>query len=297
MSKWVTTQPATRFRLTSGHFRMNLLSHAINLMFPSACNNCNSNVPADAYTPYFCSSCWEGIEWFNCQCCRQCGLPYSPHPDSDYKPYSGQPAYGHLCGSCREKPPPFDMAVSAGRYSGTLAEAIKLFKYNKKIQLGRRLIEQALKSSSVESTLQNLHNPDTPEIVWGCPAFRADTAVSAQTLIIPVPLHTKRLREREFNQSAIIGSVLGKKYGLPMAASALVRHRYTKPQVELDASERKENVTGAFSVEDRTMIEGKKVILVDDVYTSGSTLNECTRVLKKNGADKVYVVTIARMTW
>ncbi len=187
------------------------------------------------------------------------------------------------------------MAISAGRYAGALAEAIKLFKYKTKIQLGKRLTEQSLKSSLVGNTLQLFHNPETSDIVWGCPAFRADTVASAKTVIVPVPLHVKRLREREFNQSAIIGSIIGKKFGIPVAATALVRHRNTKPQVELDGKERKENVIGAFSVEDRTAIEGKEIILVDDVYTSGSTINECAKVLKKNGADKVYVVTIARM--
>jgi len=279
-----------------GYLRVKLLSHAINLIFPAMCHNCDSNISAEALTSYFCKECWQGIEWFNCPCCPKCGLPYvSPCTNTGSESNSGQYAAGHLCGNCREKPPPFDMAISAGRYAGALAEAIKLFKYKKKIQLGKRLTEQALKSSLVDRTLQDFQGQGGPDTVWGYPACRAGTAISAQTVIIPVPLYVKRLREREFNQSAIIGSVIGKIFGLPVAANALVRHRHTRPQVELDGKERKENVIGAFSVEDRTVIEGKEIILVDDVYTSGSTINECAKVLKKNGADKVYVVTIARM--
>lgn len=274
---------------------MTLLSHAINVIFPAKCRNCNSAVSFNADTPYFCKDCWQGIEWFNCPCCPQCGLPYTPHPESDNKSYPGQSAAGHLCGNCRDKPPSFDRAVSAGRYAGALAEAIKLFKYKKKIQLGKRLTEQALKFSLVGYSLQHFDNNETPDTFWGLPACRANTYLLSQTVIIPVPLHVKRLREREFNQSAIIGSVIGKKYGIPVAANTLIRHRNTRPQVELDGKDRKENVLGAFSVEDRTAIEGKEIILVDDVYTSGSTINECSRVLKKNGADKIYVVTIARM--
>lgn len=275
---------------------MKLLSHAINLIFPAACTNCDRTVSADAVTSYFCKYCWQGIEWFNCPCCPRCGLPYlSPYTDTGNKSVSGQSAAGHLCGNCSEKPPSFDVAVSAGRYAGALAKAIKLFKYKKKVQLGKRLTELALQSSLIERTLQNAHNPIAAKTVWGYPAHRADTAVSAQTVIIPVPLHVKRLRKREFNQSAIIGSVIGKTYGIPVAANTLMRHRHTRPQVELDGRDRKENVAGAFSVENLKIIEGKEIILIDDVYTSGSTINECSKVLKKNGAEKVSVITIARM--
>lgn len=275
---------------------MKLLSHVVNLIFPTKCQNCDSTVSADAATAYFCKECWQGIEWFDCPCCPQCGLPYaSPYTFAANKSYSEQSAAGHLCGNCRDKPPSFDMAISAGRYTGALSEAIKLFKYKKKIHLGKMLTERALKSPLVEDTLLNFHNPEDIHTVWGCPVYRANKALSAQTLIIPIPLHVKRLREREFNQSAIIASVIGRRFGIPVVANALIRHRHTRPQVELDGKERKENVIGAFSVDDRKIIEGKEIILVDDVYTSGSTVNECARTLKKNGAEKVHVVTIARM--
>jgi ComF family protein len=274
---------------------MRLLSHVVNLIFPTTCNDCDNTVSADAATAYFCKNCWQGIEWFDSPCCPRCGLPYISHPDADNKSYYKQSPTGHICGKCREKPPAFDMAISAGRYAGALSEAIKLFKYKKKIHLGKILTEQALKSNLLKDTMLNFHNPDDLQTVWGCPVYRANKAISAQTLIIPIPLHVKRLREREFNQSSIIASVIGRRFGIPVAANALIRHRHTRPQVELDGKDRKENVVGAFSVEDRALIEGKEIILVDDVYTSGSTVNECARTLKKNGAEKVYVVTIARM--
>lgn len=278
------------------YLRMKLLSHAINLIFPSACKNCNRMVSADAVTPYFCKECWQGIEWLDFPSCPRCGVPYvNNYFDTGKKSWPGQSAAGHICGDCREKPPYFDMSVSAGRYTGALSEAIKLFKYKKKIQLGKKLAEQALTSSLIERTVREVHFPRTTDKVCGFPAYRAESAVSAKTVIVPVPLHVKRLREREFNQSAIIGSVFGRILGIPIAANALVRHRHTRPQVELDGKDRKENVSGAFSVDDRKIIECKEIILVDDVYTSGSTINECSRVLKENGADRVYVITIARM--
>ncbi len=187
------------------------------------------------------------------------------------------------------------MAVSAGPYTGALSEAIKLFKYKKKVSLGKTLTEWALKSPLVEKTIFSFHAPEDFNTLWGCPVNRADKAMSSKTLLVPVPLHVKRLREREFNQSAIIASIISRRSGIPLLANVLIRHRHTMPQVELGGMDRRENVAGAFSIENSTLIEGKEIILVDDVYTSGSTINECSRVLKKNGADKVTVVTIARM--
>ena len=107
---------------------MKLLSHVVSLIFPTKCQNCDSTVSADAATAYFCKECSQGIEWFDCPCCPQCGLPYA---SGDNKPHSVQSTAGHLCGNCRDKPPSFDMAISAGRYAGALSEAIKLFKYKK----------------------------------------------------------------------------------------------------------------------------------------------------------------------
>ena len=271
---------------------MKLLSHAINLIFPAACNNCDSAVSADAATAYFCKECWQRMEWFDSPCCPQCGLPY---PSEDNKPPSGQSTVGHLCGSCRKKPPCFDRVVSAGPYAGAISEAIKLFKYKKKVSLGKTLTEWALKSPFVENTLFNINAQEDFHTLWGCPVNRADKAISSKTLLVPVPLHIKRLREREFNQSAIIASVISRRSGIPLLANVLIRHRHTMPQVELGGMDRRENVAGAFSIEDSSLIEGKEIILVDDVYTSGSTVNECAKVMKKNGAEKVYVVTIARM--
>lgn len=112
---------------------------------------------------------------------------------------------------------------------------------------------------------------------------------------IPVPLHPQRLREREFNQSAIIASVISSRFDIAMLTNVLLRQRYTKPQVELGFRERKENVEGAFILQNKEAVMGRNIILVDDVFTTGSTVNECAKVLKKNGAEKVYVITIARM--
>jgi len=109
-----------------------------------------------------------------------------------------------------------------------------------------------------------------------------------------VPLHVKRLRERGFNQAVLLGEILARKWHVPLARKNLIRIRWTEPQVNLTASERKHNVRGAFAVEDTAAVRNRRIILLDDVYTTGSTVAECARTLKKEGAAAVFVVTIAR---
>jgi ComF family protein len=117
---------------------------------------------------------------------------------------------------------------------------------------------------------------------------------SAPDLLIPVPLHRKRLSERGFNQSLLIARVLEQEWRLPLVRAGLARIRWTEPQVRLSAAEREQNVRGAFAVADPSAVSGKRVMLVDDVFTTGSTVDECARVLRRAGAAGVQVVTVAR---
>ena len=246
---------------------MGILAQIVNLIFPGACRQCDAPVPANAATGCFCNRCWNTIRWFEGPCCPQCGLPY---PSLESLSVHEQSPAGHLCGACRKNPPYFDRAVSAGPYEGVLAEAIKLFKYKKKVHIGRALAHSII--------------PLSP------PLEKGDL-----NCLIPVPLHPSRLREREFNQSAILALVIGERLGIPVLLNTLIRHVHTRPQVELGMKERRENVMGAFSVQDDAIIAGKDIVLVDDVYTTGATVGECARVLKRHGVGRVSVLTIARM--
>lgn len=260
---------------------MAILSHIINILFPSVCRQCGDPVSAEAPTAYFCSRCWDSITWFDGPCCPCCGMPYPVmDPSMDTSPLKGGVSLypGHLCGDCSKSPPSFDRAISAGPYEGVLAEAIKLFKYKKKVHIGRALAEQMISFP--------------PFYKGGTSGFSGE---SSPYYLIPVPLHPKRLREREFNQSAIIASEIEKRLGIPVLTDILIRQHHTKSQVELDMKERRRNVVGAFTARNEDVIKDKNLILVDDVYTTGSTVNECAKTLKRNGAGKVYVVTIARM--
>lgn len=118
--------------------------------------------------------------------------------------------------------------------------------------------------------------------------------ISENSLIIPVPLHPKKLRERGFNQSLILAREISKKFSIPLDFMTLRRHINTEPQVSLGKKNREANVHGAFLVTEPEKIKGRRIILVDDVYTSGSTVKECARVLIKSKAEAVLVVTLAR---
>ncbi len=194
--------------------------------------------------------------------CPRCGIPFSSKETLSKSPQ-------HICGECRVSPPPF------GPYEGTMAEAIHKFKYSKKRSLGSILggLLYEYLSSSPFSSLFTFHS---------------------SLLLVPVPLHPERLREREFNQSTLLAKELSKGLSIPMMIDNLFRIRNTRAQIGLEVDERKRNMKGAFSLKKPLSVEGKTVLLIDDVYTTGSTIKECTRVLKKAGAESVYAVTLAR---
>jgi ComF family protein len=125
----------------------------------------------------------------------------------------------------------------------------------------------------------------------GCQEFLAECHVN---LIVPVPLHPRRLRWRGFNQSLLLARQVSRKYDVPVDPFLLDRRRETLTQTELTEEERRRNVRGAFETDPKKSLKGRRVLLVDDVYTSGATVNECSRVLMRAGAREVTVLTLAR---
>jgi len=113
-------------------------------------------------------------------------------------------------------------------------------------------------------------------------------------LLIPVPLHHRRLRERGFNQALLLARILKKRYNKTLATRVLRRWRWTEPQVNLSEKARKNNVKGSFVISNHMTVKEKNILLLDDVYTTGATINECGRTLLKAGANEVYVLTLAR---
>ena len=170
------------------------------------------------------------------------------------------------CAECREDPPPFDVARAAGVYRGALRRAIHLFKYD-----GIRAMAEPLGQLLAEQVAL---------------PFPIDC-------LCPVPLHPKRLAMRGFNQSRLLAKVAGTIWRLPVE-DLLTRTHNTPPQMSLPAEERRQNIRNAFTT--AAPISGRAVGLVDDVFTTGSTLRECSRILKRAGAERVLVLTVARTT-
>ena len=178
------------------------------------------------------------------------------------------------CPVCRRVDHPFERAVAYGSYEGGLRELIHLLKYNgvhpAASVLGRMLGDAVAKL----------------EPVFG----------EAAVLIIPVPLFKAKRRQRGFNQAELIASTALKQLGarLELATGILERNRDTHSQIGLTSHQRRENLRGAFSVPGALEVTGREVLLVDDVYTTGTTVSECARVLRRAGAAKVWVATVAR---
>ncbi|KAF0221447.1 MAG: amidophosphoribosyltransferase-like [Geobacteraceae bacterium] len=230
----------------------------IDMLFPPLCHLCKAFIP-DAGDVHLCSGCLENNSRLSSPLCIVCGAPFFTEEGID-----------HLCSGCSTAPPHFTAARAAMLFEGTVKELIHRFKYDKKVQLRRPL---GILAAQGLSTFASAASPD---------------------LVIPVPLHVKRLKERGFNQAVLLGEVLAGHWRLPLSRDNLRRTRWTEPQINLSVAERTSNVRGAFGIKSPCAVKGKRIILVDDVYTTGSTVAECAKTLKQSGAEKVFVVTVAR---
>jgi ComF family protein len=245
-----------------------IIKNLLHIVLPTPCRACGKNLIEEAQ-PFFCDQCWAGIRPIPPPVCPCCGEPFVSSVALEYSP-------GHLCGGCRDRPPAFDSARAVGYYQGVLVEAIRLLKYQAKTKLSRclaaRMCDEVRK------------------------IYRAAEGVgSGFDAVLAVPLHPARLREREFNQALLLARGLSSGLKLPLLVDGLERMVPTRPQVELDGDERRKNVRKAFRVKRPGRVEGRRLLLVDDVYTTGATVNECAKVLKKAGAKAVHVMTLARM--
>jgi ComF family protein len=235
-----------------------MLKALLDILFPPRCHFCKAFIP-NASDLHLCAACLEDCSLISSPLCTVCGIPFQTEVGED-----------HTCGGCISQLPRFTAARSATLFDGPVRELIHRFKYNGRVQHCRPL---ALLTARQIGPFVQSASPD---------------------LIIPVPLHVKRLRQRGFNQAVLLGRVLAHEWRLPFSLGNLRRIRWTEPQINLSAAERVANVRGAFSVRDPALLRDKRIILVDDVYTTGSTVAECARVLFKADAAAVCVVTIAR---
>jgi ComF family protein len=232
----------------------------LDLVFPRACRSCGIGLWG-AENPCFCDGCWKTVSLLERPCCPVCGKPFRSDVALLYSP-------SHRCGDCRAKSPRFNRAAAAGFYDGVLAEAIRLLKYG-----GQTRLAGALADLMVPAALR----------------------LGEADAILPVPLHPWRLKERDYNQALLLCDAIAKRLRMRVVADGLDRDRETPPQTGLPPEARRRNVRGAFSVRRPSGISGRRLILVDDVLTTGATVNECARTLKRAGAVSVGVLTLARV--
>lgn len=263
--------------LRRGRLLPNVLSAAMNgiaeslftTLFPSDCRICGAPLTNISRLPV-CLECLSAVRPLAGTACAVCG-------ERMVSPYvvTGESSEAR-CGLCRRVSPPYARAMAYGSYDGGLRELIHLLKYERvrpaaKV-LGRMLAEV---------------------IAHFEPLFGA-----APVLLVPVPLHSTKIRQREFNQSEMIArAALKVRFGddrLRLSGKLLVRRRATASQIGLSSHQRRENLRGAFAVIDPEEVKGREVLLVDDVFTTGTTVSECARVLRRAGASKVWVATVAR---
>jgi len=239
------------------------------VLFPSDCRICRASLTNISRLPV-CRQCLDAIRPASGKVCSVCGeRVFSSHLFCD--------APGAvLCRLCHVVKPPFAKAVSYGRYEKGLRDLIHLLKYG-----GVRPAANVL-GRMLADAIVPLHS------VFGKEPIAA----------IPVPLHVSKRRERGFNQAELIAAAAIKLNSaggrLRLADRILERRRETRSQIGMTPHQRRENLRGAFAVPRSQAIEGREVLLIDDVYTTGATVSECARVLLRAGASRVWVATVAR---
>jgi competence protein ComFC len=228
----------------------------LSLCFPPNCAICGSDTAAG---DHLCEACASEIESIREPYCSKCSSPFH-----------GAITEKFVCANCGDREQHFECAVACYLSTGPVRDFIHGFKYQ-----GKTMLRNVLAGWLAESL-------DDPRIA-GRP-FDA---------LVPVPLHHIRRREREFNQAQVLAELVAPKAGKPVW-NALRRIRSTPTQTRLDRAERMENLSGAFVVRKPAQVRGRHLLLVDDVFTTGSTVEECSRVLLKAGAASVRVITVAR---
>lgn len=205
---------------------------------------------------------WAGLSFITVPNCHNCGMPF------EFAPSAGA---AMQCAACLTDPPEFSMARSALAYDDASRGFILGFK----------------------------HGDQTEAVVTMVPWLRAAGADfwDAADMIVPVPLHRWRLLRRRYNQAALMGRAMARAMGKGFIADAMLRTRATPSQGHLKADQRKKNVSKAFAVNPKRKgaMAGKSIVLIDDVYTTGSTVRECAKILLEGGAKQVFVLTLARV--
>lgn len=237
-------------------FWHNIARPLLDVVVPPRCPSCGDMVADDMQ---FCGQCWPKLNFISDPACVSCGRPFGEGRDE-----------GQVCGACLARPPLHDGICAAVIYDDISREIPLKLKYGRRIGLAK-MIAHAL--------------------------ARYMERGAEDALLVPVPLHRVRLWDRGFNQAALIAAALHESYGTELSQDALLRIKRTPALKGMTGRERAKILAGAMAVNPRRaeMIQGRHIMLVDDVHTSGATTNACVRVLKKAGAASVTIYCWARV--
>jgi ComF family protein len=236
----------------------NWLNVGLGFLYPEICQLCGEQ-RATAQEGFVCRHCWTQVRFIRPPFCERCGLPY---PGDLTAPFE--------CTNCREMELYFTSARSAVVASGIVREVIHRFKYQRALWFEPFLADLLIREA--KSALLEQH--------WD--------------FIVPVPLHPVKHREREFNQAERLASHLSAATGIPLNRKWLRRVIPTATQTLLTREQRATNMRGAFAVTDHAGLDGERIVLVDDVFTTGATTSACAKVLQSAGAGDICVWTVAR---
>jgi ComF family protein len=226
----------------------------LDLLLPPQCLKCGAAV---SHAQGLCPACWRAITFLGPPCCACCGIPFAYDQGE-----------GTLCGSCARELHSFAQARAAMVYDDESRRLVLAFRHGDRLHLAPAL---------------------------GAWMRRAGAELLAQCdVLVPVPLHWTRLFQRRYNQAAVLAQALAAAGGPVLGADWLVRRRRTPSQGKRNATARRRNVAGAFAMKRGRDVRGLRVVLVDDVFTTGATLDECARVLLRGGAARVDALTVAR---
>ena len=234
---------------------MKLINKILEILFPTKCLSCNAVISSDAN---FCKNCWPKLQFIKSPHCKICSHPFE---------INLQEQENYICANCLKKPPFFDKTIAIYRYNPTIGGAIGRFKYGDQTFLAKKFAKILL--------------PKARDEIANC------------DIICAVALHRSKPRKRKFNQALLIARNLDSK---KLIFDLLIRTKNQKSQVQLTQKQRIKNIKKAFSLNPKyqNFVKNKHIILVDDVITTSSTANSCAKELKKFGAKKITILTIAK---
>jgi len=234
------------------------VNSGLGFVYPEICQICLKE-PAKKAEGFVCAQCWQSVRFIRPPFCERCGLPYEGEISSSFE-----------CTNCREMQLEFRSARSAVVASEFVRNIIHRYKYR-----GDRWFEPFLADLLVREAVPVL-------------------APQKWDMIVPVPLHPTKLRERQFNQAERLGACLSEASRIPLNNRVLRRVEFTETQTKLDRRQRAANMRKAFALRPNATVKGSRVVLVDDVFTTGATTSACAKVLIAAGAADVCVWTVAR---